>query len=385
MAQFVFEMVRGVQTRFSPAAAFSTEELSHSVLVWLLSGYRTKDGSAMFTLGHRANHSCFPNITYHNVSGEAGRNTLIFRALRSIELGEPLYVSYLVGEELMAPRSVRQRLLAERKSFDCRCSRCIAEHAGCEPGRALHCNCGGYTQRISSGQWRCTVCSRFAKFPPPISALHPDFVCVRVAALCPYLCTDQTCPAISKAGPTAALLEQEQTLVNMALERTLRLENLNGGGWGEHWVTAVASWLEGIENLRGGIESGDKVRAHSAFPHVVNYFAWAERHWPGQDGRHIVSTQAAECYACLSAMNEPEAMVLASRICSPYMAALEHEFGADDKQNVVMRRFLSGHCGNCGKQSKSCCSRCKLVSYCGSACQKTAWKEHKKLCATLVY
>ena len=138
----------------------------------------------------------------------------------------------------------------------------------------------------------------------------------------------------------------------MALERTLRLENLNGGGWGEHWVTAVASWLEGIENLRGGIESGDKVRAHSAFPHVVNYFAWAERHWPGQDGRHIVSTQAAECYACLSAMNEPEAMVLASRICSPYMAALEHEFGADDKQNVVMRRFLSGHCGNCGKTVK---------------------------------
>lgn len=107
MAEFIRDLVRGVQDIFEPIADCSTDELSHAVLVWLLSAYSTKDGSAMFTLGHRANHCCRPNIAYHNLRG-AGRNTLIFRALRPINKGEPLLISYLVGHELMAPRKVRQ-------------------------------------------------------------------------------------------------------------------------------------------------------------------------------------------------------------------------------------------------------------------------------------
>jgi hypothetical protein len=108
MSDFVLALIRDMQGIFEPIAQCNVEELGHAVLVWLLSAYTTKDGCAMFTLGHRANHCCRPNIAYHNMPGKAGRNTLVFRALRTIGKGEPLQVSYLVGHELMAPRTVRQ-------------------------------------------------------------------------------------------------------------------------------------------------------------------------------------------------------------------------------------------------------------------------------------
>jgi tetratricopeptide (TPR) repeat protein len=39
-------------------------------------------------------------------------------------------------------------------------------------------------------------------------------------------------------------------------------------------------------------------------------------------------------------------------------------------------------CVNCNKELSKIyrCSRCNVATYCGSACQKEAWKEHKKIC-----
>jgi tetratricopeptide (TPR) repeat protein len=39
-------------------------------------------------------------------------------------------------------------------------------------------------------------------------------------------------------------------------------------------------------------------------------------------------------------------------------------------------------CVNCNKELTKIyrCSRCELATYCGSTCQKEAWKEHKKIC-----
>ncbi|KAI0270594.1 hypothetical protein BC834DRAFT_1031182 [Gloeopeniophorella convolvens] len=38
-------------------------------------------------------------------------------------------------------------------------------------------------------------------------------------------------------------------------------------------------------------------------------------------------------------------------------------------------------CGVCGKEGKmKSCSACYVVRYCSSECQKSDWKEHKKLC-----
>ena len=40
-------------------------------------------------------------------------------------------------------------------------------------------------------------------------------------------------------------------------------------------------------------------------------------------------------------------------------------------------------CGQCGKEAKNRCSKCKHEWYCGRECQMKAWKGHKKLCALL--
>ena len=341
MAEFIGELVGSVQKEHSALAGCSAADLSHVVLVWLLSAHTTDEGSAIFTIGHRCNHSCLPNVAY----APAG-NTLVFRALRTIQSGEPIHSAYLIGRELLAPRRVRQRLLASRKSFDCRCLRCKTEHDGAEPGRALPCACGGQTRRVGPGSWRCDACA-------------------------------------SKAPPTAQVLEQEEALVDAALSSALTAASVdNVDRWKGHWAAAAARWTDALEKLRGGVERGDKERARRAFPLVVDYFAWVEDQWPS--ARFFVSAQAAEVFACLSAMGSAEAAVIASRVCSRYLAALEHEFGVDDADNVRMRAFIRGHCGQCGQKSSSCCSRCQLVSYCSRDCQKKDWKTHKKVCKTLI-
>jgi tetratricopeptide (TPR) repeat protein len=56
------------------------------------------------------------------------------------------------------------------------------------------------------------------------------------------------------------------------------------------------------------------------------------------------------------------------------------------EENKVLHKQLEAkkglHCVNCSKEVTKIyrCSRCELAMYCGSACQKEAWKEHKKIC-----
>jgi hypothetical protein len=50
------------------------------------------------------------------------------------------------------------------------------------------------------------------------------------------------------------------------------------------------------------------------------------------------------------------------------------------RSHLVMKKGL--YCVNCEKEMTKTyrCSRCNQATYCGSACQKEAWKEHKKIC-----
>ena len=108
---------------------------------------------------------------------------------------------------------------------------------------------------------------------------------------------------------------------------------------------------------------------------------------------HFVSARAAEAFACLEALSltaaaagaghTDKALAAAAgavQVAAPYITALENEYGCEDEHNVRMRAFCRDHCGHCGATAASRCSRCKLVGYCGSACQKAAWKEHKEGC-----
>jgi hypothetical protein len=50
------------------------------------------------------------------------------------------------------------------------------------------------------------------------------------------------------------------------------------------------------------------------------------------------------------------------------------------RENLVAKP--GGFCVNCDKELTKVyrCSRCNVATYCGSACQKEAWKEHKEIC-----
>lgn len=68
-----------------------------------------------------ANHSCNPNASLDCV----GR-TVHLSALRDIEEGEQVFISY-IDEDL--PVDERKAMLRERYFFDCGCERCAREMA----------------------------------------------------------------------------------------------------------------------------------------------------------------------------------------------------------------------------------------------------------------
>ncbi|KAI9034174.1 hypothetical protein DFJ74DRAFT_648498 [Hyaloraphidium curvatum] len=71
------------------------------------------------------------------------------------------------------------------------------------------------------------------------------------------------------------------------------------------------------------------------------------------------------------------------------MALISRDYDNDDKQ--IQRHLMklgsgdgciSDSCEQCGTESDDLrrCSGCKVTRYCGAACQRAAWKEHKDNC-----
>jgi tetratricopeptide (TPR) repeat protein len=62
------------------------------------------------------------------------------------------------------------------------------------------------------------------------------------------------------------------------------------------------------------------------------------------------------------------------------LARLSEAQSKNLRKQLEAKKIL--HCVNCNKKLTKVyrCSRCNLATYCGSTCQKEAWKEHKKIC-----
>ncbi|KAF2367022.1 SET domain [Trinorchestia longiramus] len=82
------------------------------------------EGSGLYRLQSRINHSCRPNA---NVSFPHNCHRLQVTALRNIEPGEQLFISYLDECELSRSRHSRQKTLKENYVFTCCCERCLEE------------------------------------------------------------------------------------------------------------------------------------------------------------------------------------------------------------------------------------------------------------------
>ena len=73
--------------------------------------------------------------------------------------------------------------------------------------------------------------------------------------------------------------------------------------------------------------------------------------------------------------------------CSPYLATFLSPLYLDHfPLNCGNQSSKQLSCAGCGKKSSIAmkrCSRCKTMTYCSSACQKTDWKKHKLVCSDM--
>ena len=269
--------------------------------------------------------------------------------------------------QLLAPRSVRCGLLKAAKYFTCGCARCVDE---LDLGRALPCAaCEGQTSCSVNGSWMCASCG---------------------------------------GGPSENDIRLERDLVSQALSGALDAAALEARhGWHGHWCWAASLWSTGLARLRGGVERGDHSLARSGWPmlrymlHLLKdgpcrlrnewhppmrvvlpeprlYFAWVVAHHA--HALQHASGQCAETYACLAAMDCPDAYALAVQLSASFLPALVAEYGPDDEHNCAMQRLCRSRCGHCGVPAASHCARCHLVAFCSAACQRAAWKSHKLQC-----
>ena len=350
----------------------------------------------------------------------AGQHGLVYRALRPIPKGEELCFSYLLAHELLMPHTLRRKLLQARKCFACSCSRCTADAAsgGETDARALPCACGGSLTltsdpnhvamleggrlTLSSDTWLCSRGGEGCKGPPggpeggrlKTSLLAQEKALVREAMAGTLelrggtlgLRGDGAGGAGGAGGTGGAAGGDGGAVTGAALfshfySPSLRPQELEAQGWEGHWAAAAALWGNGIARLRGGVERGDTGLVRQGCALLQEYFAWVQRRDKHATRRHFVSSQVAECYACLAALpNDREAAAFAARLSAPYLAALDYEYGVEDEHNIAMHRFVATHCAACGGAATNHCSRCKLVHYCGQACQRQAWKGHKLEC-----
>merc|ERR1712008_88105 len=87
-------------------------------------------GLGMFFWLHLANHSCMPNAFFTATSAdgpEGGTAIATLYALRNIDEGEEVFISYIDGATLLSPVHTRRRALLQHFGFVCMCSRCCAE------------------------------------------------------------------------------------------------------------------------------------------------------------------------------------------------------------------------------------------------------------------
>ena len=118
---------------FAETAAVTPRQLECLMHVWwfnsFAAGKRLRDGTAgssggiVYWLPSLMSHACHPVAFVKMRDGEPMRVV----ALRAIEVGEEITISYLSGEELKLSAKERRSLLDKSKNFQCSCDRCRVE------------------------------------------------------------------------------------------------------------------------------------------------------------------------------------------------------------------------------------------------------------------
>ena len=83
--------------------------------------FLNNEGSGLFQLQSTINHSCSPNA---QIEFPFNNHELVVNALKRIEPGEEILISYLDGCDLERSRHSRRKALLENYLFACQCPKC---------------------------------------------------------------------------------------------------------------------------------------------------------------------------------------------------------------------------------------------------------------------
>lgn len=86
--------------------------------------FLNNEGSGLYIMQSKINHSCSPNA---EITFPKGNHTLEIRAVKDINAGEEICISYLEECQLERSRHSRQRFLQENYIFLCECEKCLSQ------------------------------------------------------------------------------------------------------------------------------------------------------------------------------------------------------------------------------------------------------------------
>lgn len=90
----------------------------------VVGSFLNNEGSGLYVLQSTVNHSCLPNAV---VEFPYSNNTLVLKAIRDIQPGEEICISYLEECELERSRHSRQKALSSLYLFICCCNKCKSQ------------------------------------------------------------------------------------------------------------------------------------------------------------------------------------------------------------------------------------------------------------------
>eukprot|EP00798_Chlamydomonas_sp_ICE-L_P012388 gene12388-15581_t len=157
--------------------------------------------TALFEIGSKVEHSCFPNVTYSSKSGQ-----LVYTATQAIAAGERVTFSYIPYIEV--PEQARRNALFMSKSFLCECARCEGPDM-CRPLQCPDCKDGVVLR--TSPRWSALI-SRFAASEAAMLADAPPAHRGKMLRVCGTL-EDLRCEAAAFAIEQVVWCERMQALL----------------------------------------------------------------------------------------------------------------------------------------------------------------------------